>query len=63
MSNEVKNNVQTELTLEEVNLLNDQIENLTKSKVEIVKQRDLLEGELTKVNRLLTALRKATGQT
>ncbi len=49
-----------ELTIEELNLLTDQIENLSKSKTEIVKNRDLLEAELTKVNKLLNALHKVT---
>lgn len=50
----------SELTQEEVNLLTDQIENLSKSRTELVKNRDLIEQELSKVTKLLTALRLVT---
>lgn len=51
-----------ELTLDEINLLTDQIENLNKAKAEVVKNRDTLEAELSKINKLLNTLHKCTSK-
>lgn len=50
----------SKLTLEESNLLTDQLEQLAKIKTELVKKRDELEGELNKVNKLINAIKHAT---
>lgn len=49
-----------DLTLEQHNLLVDQIEQIGKIKVELVKKRDEVETEINKVNKLINALRVIT---
>lgn len=48
-----------DLTLSDINVLQNQITDLLTVKTQLVKNRDELEGNLTKINALITALTRA----